>query len=160
MKAGITLDWETQAREAWNVTKRHLTRTAGMKNLHHRKNAAYAWRQTVFYVALSTPEQAAAFVDDETLTQGLSPRAAARAAAILLGLRETIETGAPANGPFLGWVARSDRPEQQSGLTDLPIGPEVQPARVRAVQPLAASCETPSKMKPPQAVAPSSLRQG
>jgi hypothetical protein len=111
VKAGITLDWGTQAREAWNVTKRHLTRTAGMKNLRHRKNAAYAWRQTVFYIALSTLEQAAAFVDDETLTQGLSPGATAQAEAILLGLRETIATGAPANGPFLGWVARSDRSE-------------------------------------------------
>jgi hypothetical protein len=109
VKAGITLDWGTQAREAWNVTKKHLIRTAGVKSLHHRKNAAHAWRQTVFYIALSPLEQAAAFVDDETLTQGLSPGATAQAEVILRGLRETITAGAPANGPFLGWVARSDR---------------------------------------------------
>lgn len=109
VKAGVTLDWGTQAREAWNVTKKHLAKTAEAKSLRHRKNAAQAWRQAVFYLALSPREQVAAFVDDETLTQGLSPEVTARAEAILQGLREAIEAGAPADGPFLGWVARSDR---------------------------------------------------
>ena len=109
VKAGVTLEWAMQAREAWNATKTHLAKTAGAKSLHHRKNAAYAWRQTVFYLALSPLEQVAAFVHDETLTHGLSTAATSQAEAILQGLQEVIETGAPADDPFLGWVARSDR---------------------------------------------------
>ncbi|WP_307280930.1 hypothetical protein [Arthrobacter sp. W4I7] len=106
VKAGVTLDWGTQARGAWNVAKNHLAKTAGAKNLRHRKNAAYAWRQAIFYLALSPLEQAAAFVDDETVTHGLGPAVTVQAEAIFKGLRETIEAGAPADGPFLGWVAR------------------------------------------------------
>lgn len=109
VKAGIALDWATQARQAWSATKNHLAKAAGPKSLHHRKNAAHAWRQTVFYLSLSPIEQAAAFVDDETLAQGLSPGVRVTAEAILQGLREAIEAGEPGGGPFLGWVAQLDR---------------------------------------------------
>lgn len=109
VKAGITLDWAAQAREAWNVTRSHLAKTAGERGLHHRKNAAYAWRQTVFYLALCPLEQVTAFVDDEPLTHGLSPEVASQTKKILQGLREVVGTGQPADAPFLGWVARSGR---------------------------------------------------
>ncbi|MCV9996235.1 hypothetical protein OIU93_18340 [Paeniglutamicibacter sp. ZC-3] len=109
VNAGISLDWGVQAREAWKATKNHLAKVTGAKHLHHQKNAAYGWRQTVFYLALCPVEQVAAFMDDQTLTQGLTPEATFKAESILQGLMETIETGAPAEGPFLGWVARPKR---------------------------------------------------
>lgn len=109
VNAGVQIDWEIQAREAWNVTKSHLAKAAGAKNLHHRKNAAYAWRQTIFYLSLSSLEQTASFVHDETLAERLAPEIKIRAAAIVQGLRETLDDDAPANGPFLAWVDRSSR---------------------------------------------------
>ncbi|WP_146067443.1 hypothetical protein [Arthrobacter sp. SX1312] len=109
VSAGVQLDWETQAREAWNAAKDHLSKTAGAKNLRHRKNAAIAWRQAIFYLSLSSDEQAADFAHDETLVEGLSPEITTWAEVIIRGLRETLETGAPADDPFLGWVARPDR---------------------------------------------------
>lgn len=109
VNAGITLDWGAQALDAWKATKNHLAKTNGSKHLHHQKNAAYAWRQTVFYLALSPIEQVADFMDDPDVTRGLAPEATSKAETILQGLRETIEAGAPADGPFLGWVARPNR---------------------------------------------------
>lgn len=109
VEAGVTLDWPAQARQAWTTTKNHLAKMTGPHSLHHRKNAAYAWRQTLFYLALSSPQEIAAFANDETLTHGLSSQVRLQAETLLSGLRVVIETGAPPEHPFLGWVARSDR---------------------------------------------------
>lgn len=109
VKAGIDLDWGSQAHEAWNATKNHLAKATGPKSLHHRKNAAYAWRQTVVYLSLVPTEQAADFVCDQTLTKGLSRGVTAKAEVILQGLREALEADAPTEGPFLAWVAPSSR---------------------------------------------------
>lgn len=78
VNVGITLDWAAQARDAWKVTRHHLAKATGEKPLLHRKNAAYAWRQTVFYLALSPRDQVAVFVDDSSLFQGLTPEATAQ----------------------------------------------------------------------------------
>lgn len=107
--AGVILEWPAQALQAWTTTKNHPAKTTGPHRLHHRKNAAYAWRQTLFYLALSAPQDIAAFANDETLTHGLSSQVRLQADALLGGLRDVVETGAPPEHPFLGWVARSDR---------------------------------------------------
>ncbi|WP_170144490.1 hypothetical protein [Citricoccus muralis] len=109
VEAGVTLEWPTQARQGWTTTKNHLAKMTGPHSLHHRKNAAYAWRQTLFYLALSSPQESAAFANDETLTHGLSSQVKLQAEALLSGLRVVIKTGAPPEHPFLGWVARPDR---------------------------------------------------
>lgn len=105
VNAGISMDWVAQAHAAWKTVKEHLAKTTGENSLHHRKNAAYAWRQTVFYLALCPVDQVRDFLDSQRIVQGLPAEATEQAEAMLRGLRETINSGAPSQGPFVGWVA-------------------------------------------------------
>jgi hypothetical protein len=104
VNAGIRLDWPAQARGAWKATQQHLAKATGSKPLHHRKNAAYAWRQTIFYLSLSMPEQVNAFIRDAGLTRGLSEVSAAATKKLIFGLQEAADGQWPTGGPFLGWV--------------------------------------------------------
>ncbi len=60
---GVNLDPLTQAQAAWHATTAHLRKEANGHRLRHRKNAALAWRQTVFYLSLATPETTARFIE-------------------------------------------------------------------------------------------------
>lgn len=103
VKAGVQLDWGAQARGAWDTTRAHLARTTGAKPLHHRKNAAFAWRQTVFYLSLASRADVDHFLTDDTLTSGTSAAVADWCDKILDGLRDVDNSTTPAE-PFLGWT--------------------------------------------------------
>lgn len=109
VRTGVDLDWAAQARAAWRTTKVQLSGTTGRKSLHHRKNAAYAWRQCIFYLSLAAPDDLATFLAVEATTTGLWPDLADRANDLLLGLSQVGDRGSPAE-PFLGWTsAKVDR---------------------------------------------------
>lgn len=105
VQLGVEVIWIDQARSAWNSVRAHLSNARGSKPLHHRKNAAFAWRQALFFLALASPEEVVSFLA-EPLTRGLSPETAEWCELILNGLRDAVtgEEGPPQ--PFLGWVAK------------------------------------------------------
>lgn len=103
---GVELDWMAQARSAWNFVRAHLSSTLGSKPLHHRKNAAFAWRQTVFFLSLAGREDVVVFLGG-ALTQGLAPEIAAWCEQILDGLRDVATGGHAPQEPFLGWISRA-----------------------------------------------------
>ncbi len=77
----------------------------------HRKNAAYSWRQMLFFLSLGErahghPMQRR-FVDeaDAMLNEQASGAFVARFSPALKDLRRCIETKHPARRPFLGWSA-------------------------------------------------------
>lgn len=104
VQIGVHLDWIEQARAAWRTTRAHLSKAAGSKPLHHRKNAAFAWRQTVFYLSLSSTEEVDDFLAG-ALTLGASPEIAEWCDRILDGLRAVVADSGTAPDPFLGWFA-------------------------------------------------------
>ena len=55
IKRGVDLDPLPQSQAAWNATKGHLAKWTNGHRLRHRKNAAYAWRQTIFYLSPDPP---------------------------------------------------------------------------------------------------------
>lgn len=106
IKRGVDLDPRVQAEGAWSATKAHLAKAANGHRLRHRKNAAFAWRQTVFYLSLASPGTIAEFIQSHRTIAGLSAEAEEQASAILEGLVEAADGHGPSAGPFLGWVAR------------------------------------------------------
>ena len=101
---GVHLDWIDQAREAWRVTCSHLAKASGAKPLHHRKNAAFAWRQTVFFLSLSSQDDVSAFLA-EGPPPGTSEAVAEWGERIMAGLRAVAVGSDIVPDPFLGWVA-------------------------------------------------------
>jgi hypothetical protein len=104
VQIGVHLDWIEQARAAWRTTRAHLSKAAGSKPLHHRKNAAFAWRQAVFYLSLSSTDEVNEFLAG-TLTLGASSEVSEQCEQILDGLRAVVTESRTAPDPFLGWVA-------------------------------------------------------
>lgn len=111
---GLQVDPIVQARGSWATTKAHLAKAADDGGLRHRKNAAYAWRQMIFFLSLATPDAAAAFVGGAAIDR-LPAAEAQRAAGLLEGLAQAVRGSSPSSGPFLGWIDPVDRrdPEQQ-----------------------------------------------
>lgn len=109
-KQGAAIDPAAQAQSAWIATLAHLGKVANGHRLRHRKNAAFAWRQTLFYLSLATADEVADFLETNRPASGLHPEAAAQANLLLDGLADAAEGRPPAAGPFLGWITRSDRP--------------------------------------------------
>lgn len=109
VRAGVQLDWTAQARGAWNATREHLAKTSGSKPLHHRKNAAFAWRQTVFYLSLASRDELDEFLADASLRRGTSADVAIWCRQILGGLRASVDATAYEPDPFLGWTTTGGR---------------------------------------------------
>lgn len=109
VKRGVALDPLLQAQAAWNATRAHLAKWANGHRLRHRKNAAFAWRQTIFYLSLASSGDVARFVEDNQ-DVAVAGDAAFQASLIIQGLAEAVEGKQPSTGPFLGWVNRLDDP--------------------------------------------------
>ena len=77
--------------------------------MRHRKNAALAWRQTIFYLSLASSATVTQFIETNRKIGGLSDGAVQQAEAIFHGLIETAQGRQPSAGPFLGWVTRTDQ---------------------------------------------------
>jgi hypothetical protein len=105
IKRGVAIDPLTQAQAAWDTSKAHLAKAANGHPLRHRKNAAFAWRQTLFYLSLASPATVNQFIENNQMARGLTKEVAGQAAAILQGLTETVHGLQPSAGPFLGWVS-------------------------------------------------------
>ena len=106
IKRGVALDPLPQSQAAWNATKAHLAKWTNGHRLRHRKNAAYAWRQTIFYLSLASPASVTRFLGSNRTIAGLPESAATQASAIFCGLTEALEGNPPSADPFLGWVNR------------------------------------------------------
>lgn len=106
VKRGVELDPPAQAEAAWTATRAHLAKAANGHRLRHRKNAAFAWRQTVFYLSLAPREAVTRFIDAGRTAEGLAPSVADQVAAMVEGLAEAHRGRRPRTGPFLGWVTR------------------------------------------------------
>lgn len=107
VKRGVALDPLRQAQASWNATKAHLAKWANGHRLRHRKNAAFAWRQTLFYLSLASSDDVARFVESNQ-SVGLAPEASVQASSVLRSLAEILEGRPPSAGPFLGWVTTTE----------------------------------------------------
>ena len=104
---GVRIDPPSQAQSAWQATVAHLEKAANGRRLRHRKNAAFAWRQTLFYLSQATPAQVAGFVDSNRRSSGQHPVVAAQATRLLDDLAE-VSAGRPLlTAPFTGWTTRT-----------------------------------------------------
>lgn len=110
VKRGVVVDPLPQSQAAWNATKAHLAKWANGHRLRHRKNAALAWRQTLFYLSLASSATVTRFIESNQETTGLPEDAATQAAAVFEGLTDALEGNRPGAGPFLGWVNWLDSP--------------------------------------------------
>ncbi|MCB0910181.1 MAG: hypothetical protein KDB60_01020 [Propionibacteriaceae bacterium] len=106
LRRGVDLDPAEQARAAWNATWAHLAKAANGHRLRHRKNAAFAWRQTVFYLSQGSSHTVAQFIENAQPNASGPGEVAEQAALMLRGLAEAQRGGPPTGGPFLGWVTR------------------------------------------------------
>ncbi len=106
-KRGAAIDPASQAHSAWTATLAHLGKAANGHRLRHRKNAAFAWRQTLFYLSLATADEVTGFLAGSRSATGLHPDVADQAGILLDGLADAADGRPPAGGPFLGWVTRS-----------------------------------------------------
>lgn len=107
VKQGATIDPPALAQSAWAATLAHLSKAANGHRLRHRKNAAFAWRQTLFFLSQASPAEVAGFLDRNRTLGGLHPEVTTRAAELLEGLAEVADGRPLSSEPFLGWVMRS-----------------------------------------------------
>jgi hypothetical protein len=82
----------------------HLAKAANGNRLRHRKNAAYAWRQTVFFLSLMPSEKVIQFIDDNRSLAGLAGAAKEHGAVMFQGLIAAATGTGPMPAPFLGWA--------------------------------------------------------
>lgn len=100
--AGLTdIEWGRAAHDAWAVVLQELERATGKQGLRHRKNAAHAWRQLIFFLTMAGPDAAHRFA--ATAPRARREPTRGHSDAILTSLTDTLE-GRPTR-PFTGWVA-------------------------------------------------------
>ncbi|MFE1409751.1 hypothetical protein ACFW6F_02870 [Streptomyces sp. NPDC058746] len=109
--AGIAPEagWETLAEEAFAAVCRLVARVHGHpRPLGTIKDAAYAWRQTLFFLSLCPPGRQAALVQRMAAEAAGQPwHTAARLAPVIAGLRLVASGGTfDADGTALGGLAR------------------------------------------------------
>lgn len=100
---GLRLDWSDAAAGAWRTALDELALARGPRGLRHRKKAAYAWRQAVFFLSMAGPDAVAAFVASAPVggfPDGVFPRPRS----LLDGLSAAAAGGRPPGGAFYGWV--------------------------------------------------------
>lgn len=107
--AGVTIDWRQAADTAWTTVLRELLAAAGPRGLRHRKNAAYAWRQTVFFLSIADRHDTEEFLRAARHVREAGP-VQEQAEEILAGLADVMTGRRSSRPPFLGWV---HRPEQR-----------------------------------------------
>ncbi|MFI6944060.1 hypothetical protein ACIBI4_32805 [Streptomyces sp. NPDC050418] len=114
--AGLESAWEDLARRTFARTCRIVRQVPGNpRALRKVKDAAYAWRQLVFFLSLcdkAARERVLAWLDEETAAH--PPEVARRLAPAVAGLRHTAAGGSfgadgtagPGARRFLGWSTR------------------------------------------------------
>ncbi|MGW8431342.1 hypothetical protein ACWGJ9_09465 [Curtobacterium citreum] len=104
---GTTIDWETAANAAFIRTVQPELYAAQQKHgLRQRKNAAYAWRQVVFYLTMAGPDVTDRFL--EQARKAADRHRAGAASAALLDDLERAHRDEPIEKPFYGWVTRTN----------------------------------------------------
>jgi len=98
------------ARDCYGWVLRHLQLRSGdwRVELHRVKNAAYAWRQMVFFLSLRPSDAPVFLTEAQALLDKQSAVFAKRFQPALDGLRIAVEepqrwTDSPEPAPFLGW---------------------------------------------------------
>ncbi|WIB75840.1 hypothetical protein DEJ28_09025 [Curtobacterium sp. MCPF17_002] len=101
--AGSTIDWEAAAIAAWRRTVLpELYAAQQPRSLRHRKNAAYAWRQILFYLTIAGPDAVPGFLIDAH--RAADGHRAGQEGQELLGGLEHAHDGRTVAKPFYGWV--------------------------------------------------------
>ena len=87
----------------WSIRPLRLRTSGWHQFLVNLKNAAYAWRQMLVFLSLSSPEDVAAFLNDATSHLAeQSQTFQVRFAPALAGVRAVVR-GSPVERRFLGW---------------------------------------------------------
>ena len=101
--AGVTIDWEAAAIAAWRRTVLpELYAAQQPRSLRHQKNAAYAWRQVLFYLTIAGTNAVPEFLTDARRAAD-GHRAGQEGQDLLDGL-ERAHDGRAVTKPFYGWV--------------------------------------------------------
>jgi hypothetical protein len=94
--------WAGLSRRSFQTVAQLMRQAAAeSRPLRTIKDAAYAWRQTVFYLSLAEPAGQTAFV--EWARELVAGHPGTALPSIVDGLAQVVAGGAPERGPFLGW---------------------------------------------------------
>lgn len=105
--AGVTIDWETAATTAFTRTVLpELLAAQQPRGLRQRKNAAYAWRQVLFYLTMAGTNATDRFL--ETARRATDRTRIGAPAQTLLDDLERSHRGQAVMKPFTGWVVRDN----------------------------------------------------
>ncbi len=104
--AGVTIDWEAAAFAAFvRTVQPELYAAQQKRGLRQRKNAAYAWRQVLFYLTMAGDDATDRFL--ERARKAAERHRAEAASTALLDDLERAHQELPVPAPFYGWVTRA-----------------------------------------------------